>query len=73
MLSLVYPSQLLHERERMFMQRSVSVTDPWLTLWRIYTTTRTEEQPHAYNDTCMIDGRYIADIDLRSPYTHRTA
>ena len=32
-------------------------TDPWLTLWRLYTTTSTEEQPHAYNDACMIDGR----------------
>ena len=55
--SLVYPSHCYTNQNGCSCNAQSVYTDPWLTLWRIYTTTRTEEQPHAYNDTCMIDGR----------------
>ena len=57
MLSLVYPSQCYTNENGCSCNAQSAYTDPWLTLWRLYTTTSTEEQPHAYNDACMIDGR----------------
>ena len=57
MLSLVYPSHCYTNENGCSCNARSVYTDPWLTLWRLYTTTTTEEQPHAYNDACMNDGR----------------
>ena len=55
MLSLVYPSHFYKNENGCLCNAQSVYTDPWLTLWRLYTTTSTEEQPRVQRH--MYDGR----------------